>query len=122
MSDNFPHDHEPPDALARAVHWTLLLGLILSGLLMTAGLIVALVRNQPRPQLLITKLSELADMALHANGVAWMELGVLLLLLTPILRVLVLAIGWSIRREGRMAMISLTVLALLAISLFFGVG
>jgi uncharacterized membrane protein len=67
-------------------------------------------------------LPELVDMARHASGVALMELGVLLLLLTPVLRVLVLALGWTARREARMAFISLIVLALLAISVLFGMG
>jgi len=41
---------------------------------------------------------ELARVAAHGrdgNGVAWMELGVLMLLATPIMRVVVLAIGWE---------------------------
>jgi uncharacterized membrane protein len=110
------------DPLARAVHWTLLIGLIGSGLLMIVGLFMAMLKNQPRPMLLITSLSDLLRMAGAGNGVAWMELGILLLLLTPIMRVIVLAIGWAVRRDGRMALVALTVLALLAISMWIGVG
>ncbi len=114
-------DHSA-DALARAVHWTLLLGLVCSALLMIGGLIVALVKNQPRPEGLITNVRELLRLAGEANGVAWMELGVLALLFTPILRVLVLAIGWGVRRDLRMALVALVVLGLLTISLLVSVG
>jgi uncharacterized membrane protein len=113
---------QPVDALARAVHWTLLIGLICSTLVMIGGLAVALVKDQPRPEDFSTKLPDLVRAAGEGNGVAWMELGVLALLLTPILRVLVLAIGWARRREKRMALVALTVLVLLTISLLFGVG
>jgi uncharacterized membrane protein len=110
------------DTLARAVHWTLLLGLVCSALLMVGGLIVALVKNQPRPEGLITNVRELLRLAGEANGVAWMELGVLALLFTPILRVVVLGIGWSIERDRRMALVALMVLGLLAISLLVSLG
>jgi len=65
---------------------------------------------------------ELLRLAGEANGVAWMQLGVLVLLFTPVLRVLVLAIGWAIERDWRMALVALVVLVLLAISLVVSVG
>jgi len=58
----------------------------------------------------------------EGNGVAWMELGVLMLLATPVLRVIVLAIGWSLQRDGRMALVALVVLLLLAVSVVLSVG
>jgi uncharacterized membrane protein len=122
MNREVKHTEHLADALAIAVHWTLLLGLVCSALLMVAGLIVALVKNQPRPEGLITNVRELLRLASEANGVAWIELGVLALLFTPILRVLVLAIGWALRRDLRMALVALTVLVLLTISLAVGVG
>jgi uncharacterized membrane protein len=122
MSQERKTPEHSADALAIAVHWTLLLGLVFSALLMVAGLIVALVKNQPRPEELITNVRELLRLAIETNGVAWMELGVLALLFTPILRVVVLAIGWSIERDRRMALVAITVLVLLTISLIVGVG
>jgi uncharacterized membrane protein len=113
---------QPPDSLARAVHWALLLGLACSVLLMLAGLVVALMNNQPRPEQLITKLPDLLSMAGQGNGVAFMELGVLTLTLTPVLRVLVLAVGWAIRRERRMALVAFVVLGLLALSVALSTG
>jgi uncharacterized membrane protein len=43
-------------------------------------------------------------------------------MLTPILRVLVLAIGWLLEKEWRFAAIALCVLALLATSVVLGTG
>ncbi|HTQ40387.1 MAG TPA: DUF1634 domain-containing protein [Pirellulales bacterium] len=113
---------QPADPLARAVHWSLLLGLVCSVLLMIAGLFLAFLKDQPRPTSLITKLPDLLRMAADGNGVACMELGVLVLMLTPVVRVMVLAVGWMARREGRMALVALTVLLLLAISIMLSVG
>jgi uncharacterized membrane protein len=108
--------------LARAVHWTLLIGLLVSALMMIAGLFVAIAKDQPRPEALITSVPELVRMAGEGNGVAWMELGVLMLLATPVLRVIVLAIGWSLQRDGRMALVALVVLLLLAVSVVLSAG
>lgn len=109
-------------ALARAVHWTLLIGLLFSALLMIVGLFVAIAKDQPRPESLINSVRELLRMGGEGNGVAWMELGVLMLLATPVLRVIVLAIGWSLQRDGRMALVALVVLLLLAVSVVLSVG
>jgi uncharacterized membrane protein len=113
---------EPPDALARAVHWTLLLGLVASALMMIFGLIVAIAKNEPRPEALTTDVSQLFHMAAQGSGVAWMELGIFGLMFTPCSRVIVLAVGWAFERDWRMAAIALVVLTLLAISLTLGVG
>ena len=112
----------PVDALARAVHWTLLIGLVCSALMMIAGLVVAFWKNQPRPEAQVTSVRELLRMAGEGHGVAWMELGVLMLLATPVLRVIVLAIGWSVERDGRMALVAVVVLVLLAVSILLSAG
>ena len=122
MSGENQNQNAPVDALARAVHWTLLVGLVCSALMMIAGIVVAFWKNQPRPESLITNLRELLRMAVDGNGVAWIELGVLMLLATPVLRVMVLAIGWGARRDGRMALVALVVLVLLAVSILLSAG
>ena len=122
MSGEQQNQSAPVDALARAVHWTLLIGLVCSAMMMVAGLVVAFWKNQPRPEALITNLRELLRMAGDGNGVAWMELGVLMLLATPIMRVVVLAIGWGARRDGRMALVAFVVLVLLAASILLSAG
>ncbi len=47
---------------------------------------------------------------------AILDLGLLLLMLTPVLRVTILAIGWLTARQTRFALVALTVLLLLALS------
>ncbi|HZZ29957.1 MAG TPA: DUF1634 domain-containing protein [Pirellulales bacterium] len=116
------NQHEPVDRLARAVHLCLLTGLVISGLLMLAGLLVAMIKHQPRPEALVTKLPDLLHMAAEGNGVAWMELGIFALVLTPVVRVIVLAIGWAVRREQRMALIAMTVFCLLLLSIYLSIG
>ena len=118
-------NHEPnhgPDVLALAVQVTLLMGLIPSGLLMVSGLFIALISGQPRPDTPPPGIGTLVQSALGSNGVALLSLGVVLLMLTPLLRVVVLATGWFLRRDWRFALVALTVLSLLAISLALGFG
>jgi uncharacterized membrane protein len=118
-------NHEPnhgPDVLARAVQVTLLMGLIPSGLLMVSGLFIALISGQPRPDTSPPGIGTLVQTALRFDGVALLSLGVVLLMLTPLLRVVVLAAGWSLRRDWRFALVALSVLSLLAISLTLGFG
>jgi hypothetical protein len=113
---------EPVDALARAVHWSLLTGMVLSSLLMCAGLVLALAHHEIADQLAPPALPDLLHLAATGSGVALLEVGILLLLFTPVVRVIVLAIGWTLRRETRMAPVALVVLALLALSLVLGFG
>jgi uncharacterized membrane protein len=113
---------QPTDSLARAVHWTLLVGLICSGLLLMVGLFLALLTDQLRTALPVIHVMTLVWLILQFNGVAYLQLGILLLLFTPILRVIVLAIGWSLQRDGRMALVALVVLGLLTVSIVLGAG
>jgi Protein of unknown function (DUF1634) len=110
------------DNLARAVHVALLTGLIPSGLLMAIGLIVALTSGQPRPDAPPPGIGVLIRQALAGQGVSLLALGTVFLMLTPLLRVIVLALGWALRRDWRFALIAFTVLTLLTISLTLGFG
>jgi uncharacterized membrane protein len=110
------------DRLAKAVHWTLLIGLVASGLLFIAGLLVVVVKNQPRPEGPPPAISVLFPLALTGDGVALLNLGFLTLMLTPLARVLILGIGWGTERNWHFAAIAFIVLGLLSISLVIGVG
>ncbi len=119
METNSTHDVDP---LARAVQIVLLTGLIPSGILLALGLIVALASGQPRPDTPPAGFGVLIRTAPHGESVSMLELGVLLLMLTPLLRVIVLAVGWASQRNWRFAPVAVVVLSLLAISLAIGVG
>jgi uncharacterized membrane protein len=108
--------------LARWVHRTLLAGVILSGVLLTAGLALSLARGQVAAEGTPPPVGELLHRAASGNGPALAELGLFVLMLTPVLRVAVLAVGWLIGGEYRFALVALAVLALLGLGLALGLG
>jgi hypothetical protein len=103
------------------VHWTLLAGLAASTLLLATGLFAALRSGQPRPETRPPSIAILVEHAARGDGVALLNLGVLLLILTPAGRVTVLGVGWLLQREWRFAAIAFSVLALLVFSMLTGV-
>jgi uncharacterized membrane protein len=114
------HIKKPFDWLARCVHLSLLGGAIFSALLLILGLVLTLARNEPRPvepQLIVM---QVIRGALAGDGPALLNMGIFVLMLTPIARVCVLCIGWLIEREYRFALVSLCVLIFLAISMVIG--
>ena len=112
-----------PDQLAHWVHRSLLTGLVISAAALMIGLVLAIAKDQPLGEGGPPKhVRVLVEDAAHGNGSALLYLGILALLFTPICRVVVLAIGWTVRREHRMAFVALCVLALLAVSLVVGIG
>jgi hypothetical protein len=109
------------DRLARVVHWTLLGGVIASAALLVAGLVLA--RGTPvAPGEPVSRLGRLAARALAGDGVAVLDVGLLVLMLTPVCRVAVLAVGWLLARQWAMALVALTVAAMLGLSVGLGVG
>jgi len=111
-----------PDRLARCVHLSLLGGALISALLLVLGLTLTFARNEFRPQAAELHLTKLIRGALAGNGPALLDLGIFLLMLTPIARVGVLCIGWLLERQFRLALVSLCVLVLLGISVMIGTG
>lgn len=63
-------------------------------------------------------LGQLADQLRLHNPYAVMQAGVLLLLLTPVLRLVVAAVSFWVEQERRYALVSLAVLAIIALSLW----
>ncbi|MGC8642409.1 MAG: DUF1634 domain-containing protein, partial [Isosphaeraceae bacterium] len=97
-------------------------GVMISGLLIAGGLVLALVFNHPRPEGTAPSLSLSLQHASRGHGIALMNLGLLALMVTPVLRVAVLAIGWGMNRDRRFLAVALGVLVLLTISPVLGVG
>jgi uncharacterized membrane protein len=104
------------------VHYSLLVGLLLSGLLLIAGLAMALARHEVQPAGPPVPLAVVLRGALSGDGVACLNLGLLALMLTPVLRVCVLVVGWSLAGERHFALVALSVLALLGLSVVLGFG
>ncbi len=104
------------------VHWSLLAGLVVSGCLLTVGLGLRLASG-PRPQEgPPSPVPSLVREALQGDGVALINLGLLTLIGTPMLRVVVLGIGWAREGDYRFAAVALIVLALLGLGLVLGLG
>ena len=114
----------PPDDSHQLQHWvhrTLLGGLVISAGLLLAGVLATLVQGQqeaPRHE----SIAALLHGAGRLDGPALTTLGLLVLMVTPIVRVVVLLVGWVRRRDWHFAAVALVVLALLVISLSLGVG
>jgi len=110
------------DPLARAVHVSLLTGSVVSAISFIAGLAIALASGKPRPDIPPQLDTSLFRAALHFDGVALLDIGLLSLMLTPLVRIVILAGGWTLRRDFRFALVALVVLMLLIASLMKGVG
>jgi uncharacterized membrane protein len=113
---------QSPDRLARSVHITLLVGLLISAALLVLGASLVLASHQPRPQGQPEGLSSLLSQAASGNGAAILNLGLLVLMFTPVARVIVLAAGWLLDRQWRFGVVALCVLCLLALSVILGTG
>lgn len=113
-----------PDAprLAHRVHLVLLAGVAAAGLLMAAGLAIALARGEPRPIGRTDPVRTLPARLADGNGVALIETGLLVLIVTPGLRVAVLAAGWARARDWYGAAVGAAVLMLLSASVWLGLG
>lgn len=116
------HAKQDSHRLNHWVHYSLLAGSSLSALVLLAGMILTLTMHQERPQGPPPGLGTLLHQVTRADGVALLDLGLLILMCTPILRVVVLGIGWLAGGDRRFAMVAFVVLALLLASLFLGVG
>ncbi len=107
--------------LGRMVHCSLLTGVLISGTLMVLGLVLAIGQQPPRHEA-VADWRLLATQATAGDGRSLISLGLIVLMLTPVVRVLVLAVGWSVGRQWWMAGVATIVAALLAVSMLLGVG
>lgn len=107
--------------LEHSVHWTLLAGLAASAVLLVAGILLTLMQG-PQTSPPHESLGELLRRSAQLQGQSVTTVGLLVLMITPILRVVVLLVGWTKRRDWIFAAVALAVLALLAVSLMIGVG
>jgi len=111
-------DEEENERLSKAVRRTLQIGLTAAVVLIVVGWVVIVTkgRGSDAPE------TRLFSRALHGDGTAILSVGLVLLMLTPVARVAVLAIGWLLRRDFTFSLIAFFVLTLLGLSVLLGTG
>ena len=88
-----------------------------SSLAITAlGLILVALQGIPAAQVRALPVTELLPRLLRGDGTAVLDLGLVLLMLTPVARVVAAVYGFAIERDRRFTLISLAVLLVLAVS------
>ena len=113
------------DAESRSRRWvqrTLAAGVVASAIFLVTGLVLVFTRHEAALNSGPFKLAATVGRAAHGEGTAVMTIGLLILMLTPVARVLVLGIGWLLDRELLFAGVAATVLVLLTISVVLGTG
>jgi uncharacterized membrane protein len=99
----------------------LLAGVFASAAILVAGLLIAYLRQEQRPN----EPPDLAHMLRGLGGLSGVSIvyaGLLMLAATPVLRVGVMIGVYACRREWFMAIVSATVLGLLAVGILLGAG
>ena len=107
--------------LNHTISRVLTVGLLVSVVLLVVGAVVTLVRPD-LPAVHQTSLRQLwaALSGLRPGG--FFDLGLLVLLATPVARVVALLLGFSQRRMWLFSLVSLIVLVLLGLSAYLGLG
>lgn len=120
-----PPPQPSPDrerSLDHWVHFSLLGGLIACGILLILGLALTLVSGAPESTGPPPGIRSLIRQSIRGDGPSLIHLGLLALLSTPVMRVIVLSIGWYRLGDLRFASVAAVVLALLIVGVFLGVG
>ncbi len=117
-----------PEKAEHAIALVLRYGSLLATLIMALGLGVWLVRGglsaMPqfhRPPAHRIAVAALAPELVKFNPAAMIELGVLLLLLTPIFRILVAIVTFALERDYKYVLVSVGVLAVVLLSISFAI-
>ncbi len=110
----------PEHDLNEIMHQLLVVGLIASVLFMVTGIVIDLIRHRALPTTVLP-LSEAFSRTLHLRASGFFSIGLLLLILTPFLRVLGSLLVFIWERDWRYA-ITLLVFIIMLISILVGEG
>ena len=105
--------------VTRAVQWTLGVGLAVSALLMLAGLVGSLAAGRRLPKAVLEPGPALSH-ALHLHAAGLLSLGLLVLILTPFLRVAGTLVVFLRGHDWRYTAVTAVVLTVMIVSLFVG--
>lgn len=109
-------------AIVHSVRWALFGGVVLGGILMTIGLVLAFTQHVERPDVDSLSLRDAILKATQGNPLGMLYGGLAVLMLTPVARVVILVVGWFVEREFHFALVALCVFLLLCLSLLLGTG
>lgn len=109
------HDHNLID---RAVRGVLLGGMVLSVSVLSIGLLLYAL-NPAGPEVDLP-LDQIAEGVLRGDPIAIIDLGILLLIATPLTRVLTAATVFAVDREPRFVVVSLIVLGAILLAVLVG--
>jgi uncharacterized membrane protein len=108
------------------------IGVILSGLTVLIGGILYIIQsgNGPRPQYVsfegenseLLRLTDILKGMAHFQGTSIIQFGLILLISTPIARIIISAIGFALEKDYLYVGIALLVLLIILVSLFSGVA
>ena len=111
----------PKIDLYRAIGSSLRAGVLLACLLCAIGLLFWAAAGYPVPTLIsASNIVTVFQLAVTANFTGIIYLGILVLIATPVFRVIVSAIGFSIEKDRQYLIISLAVLGMLLLGIFSG--
>jgi len=109
------HEHSRID---RYVHLVLRAGMLLSISVLALGLL--LYALSPGGAQVDLSLDKIAEGVLAGNPIAVLDLGIILLILTPFTRVLTAAVVFMVDREPRFVLVSLAVIAAIVLAILAG--
>ena len=113
------HMQETEEKARTAIAAVLRYGSLLSALVMAAGVGLALLRGGATALSGESALGALLGRVLVLDPLGVTELGILLLLLTPVFRVVIAVIGFAAERDGKFVLVSLGVLAVMLSSIAY---
>jgi uncharacterized membrane protein len=105
--------------LNQVIHRMLLLGLILSATVLLAGLAWSAIAHQPVPTKVLS-FKQILDGLRTGSPASFLGLGILLLIATPVLRVVGSLFEFVTTRDWRYAFVTSLVLLILTISIYIG--
>jgi uncharacterized membrane protein len=107
--------------LNQVIHRMLILGLILSATVLLSGLVLSAIVHQPVPSKALSFKQILGGLR-TGSPASFLSLGILLLIATPVLRVVGSLFEFVATRDWRYAFVTFLVLLILALSAWVGIG
>jgi len=107
------------DPVEKVVHWVLLVGLLVSVAFMGTGIVLGFAQGTGLPDTVVAP-GDLPGALADGEAAAFLTLGLLVLIVTPFLRVAGSLVAFARERDLRFVLVSAAVLALMCLSVLLG--